>query len=523
MNAANISEARRYGEMFEACTDRISADALSIAEETQCWTIVLNFKPGSPLSKMSLVTYYFRLEISDVMSFYHETNNYYNRTILKFSPSKSFFNCQGTSTADCPADSEMHLHGNIYFDIFFYTYDIEKPMTCSSGENLTDMPTKIVFVGAEKHAYAYNIDNHQLFSLSDVNLDILLFNGSRSELDIYVLKSQTCVSTKEKCPKKQLRPEMFQVLHAHTPNESIILSNGMLLTKKDFILKDNDGILEVSICADKWNNLVQNNLPYWKLFLVVIGTAASIISLIMTILTIARFENMKNTPGLIVLNLSTTLLFAQTFYCLMDRWAFNEILCQVMAALQHLLWLLVFGWTAVLARDMQRAFLGLLLEQSNIIVKYSIFVWGLGIGITAPCLTLSLYKWPIYGSGAICWLTDRVAFIVGFMTPVCLMSVWNLAHFVRVIIKLRNAMDETKRIANREKLDEVMIYFRISSLLGFNWIIGIIATFANVDWLWVVFDVVNTLQGVGIFLAVVVRKRVLHMYRMSFTDMTTVS
>ena len=66
-----------------------------------------------------------------------------------------------------------------------------------------------------------------------------------------------------------------------------------------------------------------------------------------------------------------------------------------------------------------------------------------------------------------------------------------------------------------------MIYFRISFLLGFNWIIGIVATFVNIDWLWVMFDVVNTLQGVGVFFAIVVRKRVLNMCRTIISAQTS--
>ena len=56
-----------------------------------------------------------------------------------------------------------------------------------------------------------------------------------------------------------------------------------------------------------------------------------------------------------------------------------------------------------------------------------------------------------------------------------------------------------------------MIYFRISLLLGLNGIIGIAATFINKDWHWLVFEIVNSLKGFGIIMAIVLRKRILHM------------
>ena len=227
MNAVNVSESNEFNQMFETCTERISANTLSIAEKTELWTLTLSLTPDSPFPSLFDIQKYFGLDNENIITFHHFRKDNYTQTIAKLSPQKSsFFNCLGTSIDDCPVNFRM----NEFFEIFLYTYDIDKPMTCHFGEDLSDMPSKLVFVGAEKHVYVYSIDYHQLFSLSDVSLDILLYNGSndhgKPKLDPYVLKSQTCFSRIMKCPKKLLRPDMFEVLNAHTANESIMLSNG---------------------------------------------------------------------------------------------------------------------------------------------------------------------------------------------------------------------------------------------------------------------------------------------------------
>ena len=215
------------------------------------------------------------------------------------------------------------------------------------------------------------------------------------------------------------------------------------------------------------------------------------------------------------------LLLAQVSHSLTNLWTFNDILCQVMGAVQHMFWLTVFGWTAVLAWDMKRTFLELAPEHSfNMVRRYCALVWGISLGLVCPSLVVSLLKYPIYSSRETCWLKHKIAFIVTFMTPVCLTSFWNIVNFAQVIMMLKEVMDVTRNVSNRAKKDEVMIYCRVSMLLGFNWIVGISATFVGMDWLWFVFEILNSLQGFGIFLAIVIRKRVFHMLQENVREQT---
>eukprot|EP00057_Strongylocentrotus_purpuratus_P016624 XP_011671098.1 PREDICTED: uncharacterized protein LOC100889522 [Strongylocentrotus purpuratus] len=98
-------------------------------------------------------------------------------------------------------------------------------------------------------------------------------------------------------------------------------------------------------------------------------------------------------------------------------------------------------------------------------------------------------------------LTDRVNTILFAHT----------VHGKRHVTKVRNrAIRHASTLKERGK--ELRIYWKISTLLGFTWLFGFVAAFAGVSALWYVFIILNSLQGVYIFLAFMANKRVLHLW-----------
>ena len=58
-----------------------------------------------------------------------------------------------------------------------------------------------------------------------------------------------------------------------------------------------------------------------------------------------------------------------------------------------------------------------------------------------------------------------------------------------------------------------LTYSQMSSLLGFTWIFGFLAAFVDVEALLYLFIVLNSLQGVYIFIAFICNKRVFRLWR----------
>ena len=53
-----------------------------------------------------------------------------------------------------------------------------------------------------------------------------------------------------------------------------------------------------------------------------------------------------------------------------------------------------------------------------------------------------------------------------------------------------------------------MNLFQIASLMGFTWIFGYIAAFTDVEALWYIYIILNSLQGVFIFVSFICNRRV---------------
>ncbi|XP_030831929.1 adhesion G-protein coupled receptor G2-like [Strongylocentrotus purpuratus] len=68
-----------------------------------------------------------------------------------------------------------------------------------------------------------------------------------------------------------------------------------------------------------------------------------------------------------------------------------------------------------------------------------------------------------------------------------------------------------------KQLSDLWIYVKMSTLLGFTWIFGFVAAFADVTALWYIFIILNSLQGVYIFIAFICNKRVFKLWRDSFS------
>ena len=64
------------------------------------------------------------------------------------------------------------------------------------------------------------------------------------------------------------------------------------------------------------------------------------------------------------------------------------------------------------------------------------------------------------------------------------------------------------------------LFFQISSIMGFSWLFGYVAGTVNIDALWYVFVVLNSLQGVFIFMSFGFNDRVREMARVALMAKT---
>lgn len=58
-----------------------------------------------------------------------------------------------------------------------------------------------------------------------------------------------------------------------------------------------------------------------------------------------------------------------------------------------------------------------------------------------------------------------------------------------------------------------LVYVKLSTIMGFTWILGFVAAFTEIQELWYVFSIFNSLQGASVCVAFVFNHRVLLQYR----------
>ncbi|XP_071503075.1 adhesion G-protein coupled receptor D1-like [Diadema antillarum] len=203
------------------------------------------------------------------------------------------------------------------------------------------------------------------------------------------------------------------------------------------------------------------------------------------------------------------------------------VLCQLVAILSHLTFLSVFSWTNILAWDLALQFGSqklILVSGSNRkrLAVYSGLGWGTPLLLVALCMVVHFTNPKIltYG-GPSCWLEPKRANVLAFLVPVAFSLLGNVALFCWTSYGLRKSRSESTIILHRDmddqqrrrKLRELLVYVKISCLLGLGWLFGFIAFFADLGVLWYIFIITSSLQGISIFVFFGASERVRLLWR----------
>ncbi|XP_072018339.1 adhesion G-protein coupled receptor D1-like [Amphiura filiformis] len=126
-----------------------------------------------------------------------------------------------------------------------------------------------------------------------------------------------------------------------------------------------------------------------------------------------------------------------------------------------------------------------------------------------------------YADGSICWISggQGLANLFAFGLPVSVCLVINVVFFVITVVHLYQARLKSRELQNNVSADDweqVTISAKISSIIGFTWALGYVAGFTNVAAVWWIFIIINSMQGVFIFLAFGINSRIRSLLRDKF-------
>ncbi|XP_011675990.2 adhesion G-protein coupled receptor D1-like [Strongylocentrotus purpuratus] len=317
-------------------------------------------------------------------------------------------------------------------------------------------------------------------------------------------------------------------------SDFVIWSNGsvlyepynMVFDTDDYALVNNDSI-QVCSFLDGSGTLIREyyfiQFSKGQSITSFVGCLLSIAGLVFTFVTYAKFGSLrKSICSQVVMSICVSLTLAQLTLLFSGMAKSNSISCTCFAVLGHYLWLVVFTHSVALALDLYRRFgitqkVKKTSEGPKLLSMFLIFSWGSPLLIVIPCLVVHLCKLPhvalTYGTAKSCWIGNGFMNLYAFGVPIALTLVVNGTLFLLVVAGLRKRTNQTTKRKTSKMVTEGVVYLKMSTLLGFTWIFGFIAAFVDVEALWYIFIILNSLQGVYIFIAFICNKRVFKLWR----------
>ena len=446
--------------------------------------------------------------------------------------------CKVTLPAVCPRGTPTDLARNCSTSAAAYRYDrvtnliYHNPYCAKCHQIETDritcedpIQTSPILLsspsGAQPLSILFNPNLLQRYLNSDIHKDspqrriYSLARYCKKSDQIYNLFLRKCSNITEKriLSMKCLYPvQTFEDYHLY-PNESLILIDRSLLLNKDqYVFLNNQQIL---FCTDQWKRQLFLRFSSYRYILSIICTSISLLCLLVFIIFYWLIPSLQNLPGQCLFILSISLFFGQLIFLTTSDRIDLPVLCFISAILIHYFYLSSFVWLLVIAIQIHSTFQREIIQpdQNNSnrleFIVYNVLVCcstnlliliGCFIQSTDPQSSFS----PNYGF-LFCSISKSNALVLFFLLPIgILLFIVAVLFFntIRMIYRSHQMAKLATDSSTNNSADHrlILIYIRLASLMGLQWLILIGALIVRQKWLWVIFEVINSLPGVFICL-----------------------
>jgi hypothetical protein len=260
-------------------------------------------------------------------------------------------------------------------------------------------------------------------------------------------------------------------------------------------------------------------------YLTYVGLGVSVGFLFLHLVVFATNPALRNISDKILASLCTALLLA--YGASIIGWLFNvgSMACKVTAIVKYYSFLSSFSWLLLIAFEVWHA-LRLSVTRLRIVsgqsrryafVIYSALGWLVFplILVTAALLMEYLQDEhtfrPRFGVHN-CWFGSRQALFMFFGVPVSVVLATNFCFFVSSAYMIcANRMSSSKKSSVTNS--NCRLFARLSLLMGLTWVVGFIADYLDLEAVWFIYVALNAFQGLFIFLAFTLNKKVRGGYR----------
>ncbi|KAK7004855.1 adhesion G protein-coupled receptor E4P, partial [Biomphalaria glabrata] len=252
----------------------------------------------------------------------------------------------------------------------------------------------------------------------------------------------------------------------------------------------------------------------------VVCFVASIICLILTLLTYVIFPVLRTEAGINNMFLCGSLLLAQISLLASSHSIRAGPLCTWLGVLTHFLWLWNFTWSFICSYHMYKVFTSNVRRFTTdqprklwMTILCSVLFPTLIIVITIVVNYLKSDGQDIGYGLSVCYL--NTAFLVGLtmISPLSAITMIDILFFAVTVTKIRKAHNLQSSFGLSDQNNYWFVYLRLSSVTGAFWTMAILAASIDSVVLRFLSTILNGLQGVAIFVSFTCNRRVLHLYR----------
>jgi len=255
-----------------------------------------------------------------------------------------------------------------------------------------------------------------------------------------------------------------------------------------------------------------------------VGFTISIFCMLLTVLVFLTTRGSNSSErDVIHINLCISLLTAEVIFMFGISETSDPIVCSLIAALLHYFFLASFAWmflegfqiykmlfkvfdTSSASSRLKNFVIGYLVPLLIVILSFSIDALlragSLGKEEEEDLMMCSApsSEWSSYGTRDYCWLRLDNQFILAFIVPAVTVIASNIGF---LLFAFHSMLAHKFKPASHSSQELVVAYMKgvgvLMALLGSTWIFGILFLAINSLFLAYAFTVLNSLQGVGIF------------------------
>ena len=315
------------------------------------------------------------------------------------------------------------------------------------------------------------------------------------------------------------------ILHTAGPNQNVYVPNTgfyglvnhvpLMLSysvKKDEIMQpDTQYNSTVLICVDDQDPVSVESLIGLTFMetITIIGNAISVFALLLTFFSLCFFSSLNGTFRILLINLTISLFIAQTTFMFQDIFISYQILCLCIAIFHHYAWLSYFFLMNAIAFEVAlkfRSFNSLIKGRCNLVHKEKlacllVYGWVTPLflvitGVVLDNVESSQFS-PQYGKGSACWMNNPMGVLAFFVIPFSCIVCLNTCLLVFAIIRIKRISTHGAVLSQEQSYFHTNV--KLSVLMGVSWMIGLVASYTEIDAIWYVFIVLNTLQGAVLF------------------------